>query len=339
MTLVQEIRKIDRLEFTLRPTTMEDLDAVVALINKGGVDQTGHPLTDAVEVKADWVLPSFDLEISTRVAETAEGQLIGYIEVWDIDAIPVLNWVWAQVDPQFEGLGVGTEMMEWAEDRLQATLERAPEGTRIAYRSGALSSHKPSKALFEGLDMQFVRRFWHMMIEFDGPPPEPVWPDGITLSSYAERPDLRAIAIADDEIFQDHWGYVSQPEDHLEKIFREMIDSKPDFDPALWFLAMDGEEIAGICLCSHSRTEYPGAAWVNILGVRRPWRKQGLGLALLQHAFGVFYSEGKEKAGLGVDSSSLTGATRLYDKAGMSVVKQQDAYEKEIRPGRDLATK
>jgi mycothiol synthase len=340
MIAEQELSSTKSKLFTLRPAAMEDdLDAVVALINRGGIDQTGHPITNIAEVKGDWEIPSFDLEASTRVAETADGQIVGYVEVWDMDAVPVSNWVWAMVDPQFEGLGVGTEMMEWAEERLLTAVERAPTGARVTYRSSALSSHKPSKELFKGLGMEFVRRFWHMMIEMDSPPPEPLWPEGITVSTYAERPDLRAVALADNEIFKDHWGYVPQPADHQEKALREWIDSKPDFDPALWFLAMDGDEIAGICLCSRNRMEHPGAAWVNILGVRRPWRRQGLGLALLHHAFGIFYREGKKKVGLGVDSSSLTGATRLYEKAGMSVVKQNDAYEKEIRPGRDLATK
>ena len=337
MELVQEYTDTKEASFILRPATMDDLDAVVTLVNAAGIDQVGRPITNAKEVEADWNIPSFDTAASTRVANLAEGRIIGYIEVWDTDALPVQNWVWARVDPQFEGMGVGTAMMNWADERLQITLDRVPADARVAYRSATLSTHLPSKKLFEGLGMDFVRRFWHMMNEFDGPPPEPVWPAGITLSSFAERPDLRAIARADDEVFQDHWGYVSQPEDELVKDFREWIDSKPNFDPKLWFLAMDGEEIAGICLCSRERIEYPNAAWVNVLGVRRPWRKQGLGLALLHHSFGVFYGEGKKGVGLGVDSASLTGATRLYERAGMSVVKQDDAYEKEIRPGHDLS--
>jgi mycothiol synthase len=339
MTLTKEITRTESPLFNLRPVSMADLDVVLTLINKASVDQTGGPETNTAELKGDWETPSFNLKTSTRVAETADGQIIGYIEVWDTDAIPVLNWVWGRVDPRYEGNGVGTEMMEWADKRLLTTIERAPRDARVAYRSAAVSHHKPSKDLLEGHGMEFVRRFWHMMIEFDGPPPEPLWPDGIKLSSYAERDDLRAIARADNEIFQDHWGYVPQPEDHQEKMFREMIDSIPNFDPSLWFLAMDGDEIAGICLCTRSRTEYPGAAWVKVLGVRRPWRKQGIGLALLHHAFGIFYREGKAKVGLGVDASNLTGATRLYEKAGMSVVKFNDVYEKEIRPGRNLATK
>jgi ribosomal protein S18 acetylase RimI-like enzyme len=74
------------------------------------------------------------------------------------------------------------------------------------------------------------------------------------------------------------------------------------------------------------------------LGVRRPWRKRGLGLALLNHAFGEFYLRGKRKAGLGVDAENLTGALKLYEKAGMHVHKQFDMFEKELRPGLEIST-
>ena len=46
----------------------------------------------------------------------------------------------------------------------------------------------------------------------------------------------------------------------------------------------------------------------------------------------------KFKVGLGVDGASLTGATRLYEKAGMHIFRQFDAYEKDLRPGEDLST-
>ncbi len=77
--------------------------------------------------------------------------------------------------------------------------------------------------------------------------------------------------------------------------------------------------------------------FVNILGVRRPWRKLGLGLAFLHHAFGEFYRRGKRKAGLGVDAENLTGALRLYEKAGMHVHMQFDLFEKELRPGMEIS--
>ena len=76
---------------------------------------------------------------------------------------------------------------------------------------------------------------------------------------------------------------------------------------------------------------------MNILGVRGPWRKRGIGLALLRHAFGEFYRRGKRKAGLGVDAENLTGALRLYKNAGMHVHQAFNIFEKEIRPGREIS--
>jgi mycothiol synthase len=339
MTLTQEMTTTKNAEFRLRPAQMDDLDAVVTLINNSGLDQEGRELVNAQDIAGDWNMPSFKLDSATRVAELSDGRIIGYVEIWDTDAVPVQNFVWARVDPGYEGQGIGTELMSWAESRLQKTVQRVPKDARVVFRSAFVSTHAPTKQLFEDLDLKFVRRFWHMMIELDSPPAEPVWPSGIKLSTYAETDDLLAIVRADGEAFQDHWGFVPQPEETQLEQFQERIDSQHDFDPNLWFLAMDGDEVAGICLCSRSRTEYPGAAWVNSLGVRRAWRRRGIGLALLHHAFGAFYKEGKERVGLGVDSSSLTGATRLYEKAGMVVVKQSDAYEKEVRSGRDLSTK
>jgi len=78
--------------------------------------------------------------------------------------------------------------------------------------------------------------------------------------------------------------------------------------------------------------------WVGTLGVRRPYRRQGLGLALLRHSFAEFYRRGRRRVGLGVDSQNLTGATRLYQKAGMHVSRVQLIFEKELRPGVVLST-
>jgi len=77
--------------------------------------------------------------------------------------------------------------------------------------------------------------------------------------------------------------------------------------------------------------------WVGNLGVRRPWRKCGLGEALLLHSFHEFYKRGMMRIGLGVDASNPTGATRLYQKVGMNVVVEDVIYEKELRPGKELA--
>ena len=64
--------------------------------------------------------------------------------------------------------------------------------------------------------------------------------------------------------------------------------------------------------------EDPQAGYVNELGVRSDRRGQGLGLALLRQTFVEFHRRGKRRVSLHVDVDNLTGAVRLYTRAGMS---------------------
>ena len=105
---------------------------------------------------------------------------------------------------------------------------------------------------------------------------------------------------------------------------------RENFDPSLYFLATAGDQIAGMALCFFKQEK----GWVQILGVRRPWRHLGLGMSLLNHAFGEFYRRGARVVELGVDAQNPTGATRLYQRAGMQVAHEFVVYEKELRPGR-----
>jgi ribosomal protein S18 acetylase RimI-like enzyme len=105
-----------------------------------------------------------------------------------------------------------------------------------------------------------------------------------------------------------------------------MVDT--DFyDPANWLLARDGGEIAGISLLFIERDE----GWVGVLGVLPRWRKRGLGKALLLQSFRQIRDAGKPRAVLGVDAANPTGATRLYESAGMRVLTESDAYRLIVR--------
>jgi ribosomal protein S18 acetylase RimI-like enzyme len=125
------------------------------------------------------------------------------------------------------------------------------------------------------------------------------------------------------ETFEDSWEHTREPYDEWSHWMLE----RPGFDPNLWLLAATADdEIAGIALCRvHEADSKSG--WVSILGVRRPWRRQGLGRALLLESFHRLAACGCERAILGVDASSLTGAHTLYASAGMSVISTFDIYE------------
>jgi GNAT superfamily N-acetyltransferase len=99
---------------------------------------------------------------------------------------------------------------------------------------------------------------------------------------------------------------------------------------------MSGDEVAGIALCR----DFPemDQGWIDTVGVRRPWRRTGVALALLHHAFADFDRRGRRTAGLGVDAQSLTGATRVYEKAGMHAKFRFALYSRTLRDGIDVTT-
>ena len=64
------------------------------------------------------------------------------------------------------------------------------------------------------------------------------------------------------------------------------------------------------------------------LAVRPSSRRAGLGLALLGSGFAALWRRGHTRVGLEVDSENETGATRLYENAGMKVTRRYATYEK-----------
>jgi GNAT superfamily N-acetyltransferase len=326
--------------FTVRPGTMEDLTPAVKLFNRCSLKMIGLEEFDDPEVKNEWLSPGFNQQTDQWVVLSPEGELVGYIEVWTTHDVPVHPWVWGRVDPDYEGLGIGTYLLEWAEERCKQVLDIVPKTARVSFYSGSLENYKPSNDLLSGYGMELIRHNFRMVIHMKNAPPKPVWPEGITLRTYDYPNEAfsRAIFEADDEAFQDHFGYVEGDLDKEYKRYMHFFTNSETFDPDLWFIAMDGEEIAGISLCQKWVQGHKDMGWVASLAVRRPWRNRGIGLALLQHSFRVFWGRGYKKVGLGVDASNLTGALNLYKKAGMEVDRQFNLYEKELRPGEELQT-
>jgi GNAT superfamily N-acetyltransferase len=166
--------------------------------------------------------------------------------------------------------------------------------------------------------------------------PPPAWPQGLVLRTYVENPDLRGFYRATIEAFMDHWGIIEGNEDERIARWQYRLEHEKDLDPSLWFMVMDGEQIAATARCVPTTGEDRNMGFVESLSVRRPWRRQGLALNLLYHIFAEFTRRGKLRVGLGVDASSLTGATRLYEKAGMAIASRISQYNKVLRPGEEL---
>lgn len=325
--------------YTVREGRMDDLETAVSLFSTCSINQTGVDEFTINAIRNEWLTPKFDLARSTRVVFAPDNTLVGYVEIWDIGEPPVKPWVWARVHPEHEGKGIGTWLTTWAEARARQAIPRVKDDLRVVMQAGGLQIHQPSLDLLSNYGMAPIRHFWRMVVPLHSPPPTPQLPDGIVIRTMVDLPDLRPICAASDDAFKDHWGHV--PGDFEAELVRwqHWVDNDDKIDPAIWFLAMDGDEIAGVSLCLSEAPDDPTMGWVDILGVRQAWRRKGLALALLHHTFTEFHKRGQARVGLGVDAASLTGATRLYKKAGMAVDDTFTfvSYEKELRPGRRIS--
>jgi mycothiol synthase len=329
--------------YTARGATMNDVETAVNLMN----DYSYHYLEEREAppdvIRTEWESPGFDPQTNIRLVFSPKGNAIGYVEVWDTANPPVHPWVWWCVHPEYRGNGIGAYLLSWAEGRARQAIPRCPEGSRVAFRSGANPEIGPDIQAMQAHGLVNIRHNFHMRIEIQTPPPEPIWPKGIRLHIYdPESDDPAEIYRTDVEAFRDHFGFVEQPFEEGFERFMHFMTQDDAYDTDLWFLAMDdgqdsGPQIAGICLCRKCSYEDPEIGWVNTLGVLRPWRQRGIGLALLQHSFAEFYRRGFRKVSLGVDGENLTGALRLYQKAGMHIHRQFDLYEKELRPGEEIS--
>ena len=211
-------------------------------------------------------------------------------------------------------------------EALLAELERiAAERGATTVRAHASSDDESLLATLEARGYEPIRHSFRMLRVFDGQVETASWPDGIAVRTLRDG-DEHAVYEAAENAFADHWGFEPQPYERWARWFYEGAH----YDPSLFFLALEGESIAGVSLCSMHSSGDPTYGWIGTLGVRPSWRRRGLGLGLLLHSFGEFQRRGCDRVGLGVDAQSTTGALQLYERAGMHVVRRQDSLERSL---------
>jgi mycothiol synthase len=294
----------------LTPAAAADAAAVTEVVAALESSLYGHSAFSQGDLEAEW--SELDRERDTRLVRDGD-RVVGYGvvrergELWHVEGY---------VHPDALGRGFGTLVATGLEE------EAARAGARRIHNA-VLEADSTAVVLLESLGYHDVRVFRELRIELDAPPSPPEWPDGLHVVPFDPDRDAHEFHAAHQEAFADHWDYTPRDFESWSKLNL----SSERFDPALWCVARHGDEIAAGTICTG---ETYGGGWVHTLFTRRPWRKQGVGAALLRDAFGRFWERGERSVGLGVDAASDTGAFRLYERAGMTPVLGWLVYEKKL---------
>ena len=301
-------------ELTLRSPTLDDVPAVTALLNRvADADQAGWVDEDAIR---NWFTnPNLPIAEDAVLAER-DGELIAYGDVYRGGDAREKVWGDLRVPPEERSGEAVPRLVDWMEERAGSARFRlqVPEPVLEVREELERRAYTPVRYAFE------------MEIELDEEPPPPEWPDGLSVRTLRAGEE-RGVYEVDTEAFADHWDFTETPFEEWSHWYLE----DEGFDPTCWFVAEENGEIAGISLCRAEREGRPDMGWVATLAVRKPWRRRGLGLALLRHSFRELRARGRERAGLGVDGENTTGAVRLYERAGMHVARRADTYERPAR--------
>jgi mycothiol synthase len=256
------------------------------------------------------------------------GEVIGYSRVtWKEELDGKRIYVhFGFLLPEWRRRGIGRAMLHYNQMRLRRIASGHPNGSQRFFESFAADTEISAAALLQSEGFSAVRHFFQMVRPDLEHIPEAPMPPGLEVRP-VQLSHLQAIRAASLEAFQDHWGYSVDEEPTVE----QMLDDR-NFDPSLWRVAWDGDQVVGMVrsfIDQNQNTEYNRLrGWTEDICVRRPWRKRGLARSLIVQSLYAIKERGMTEAALGVDTENLSGALRLYESVGFRPVKRFTMYRK-----------
>ncbi|RCX16672.1 acetyltransferase (GNAT) family protein [Fontibacillus phaseoli] len=299
----------------LEPADLALAEEISELVVACDIDEYGQPdfvLEDLLDICSGIPLAtnSWMIRMSGEVAafafleENGAGRLSSY----------------GYVHPKWKKRGLGSLLLEGIENRAREYVLDSPE-TAWSLSNVIPALSEAARQLLETGGYVFQRKYSRMSMEMQTPPALSSPPNGISIDLYNPVADEDRLWSAYRETFQDTRTYYEvDKSDWLKE------KSGTHYDRNFWFAAHADGQLAGFVISKN----FGDHLYVDLLGVRRPWRKQGIARALLERVFQAAYTHGIGQVLLSVDDASLTGANRLYEAIGMKALFQMAFYEKKL---------
>jgi mycothiol synthase len=286
-------------------------------------DEQENWLSTANE-KFDPARDTFEVEVDGVLVATADAEWVD-----TNDGLREFR-MGAMVDPAWRRRGIGTWLQHLLEEHAADLAQRYPTDKPKFLGTWAADTETERIALVRRFGFEPARFFFDMARPSLDDIQEPVLPQGLELRPVSVE-QMKQLWDADVEAFRDHWGGFDGSDERFEQWKKD-----PKFDPSLFVVAWDGDEIAGGVVNQINETENAAfkrkRGWLQSVFVRRPWRRRGLGQAVVLRSLQVFRDRGMTSAGLGVDAENPTGALGLYERTGFEVEMRSTAYRKPLAP-------
>lgn len=304
----------------IRPATRGDLPEIVDLLVACDIAEVGEPDTTLEDLENDWDSSGFEPGRDAWVAEDARGEIVGYGYAGDQHRTGELEAdLW--VHPAHTEPGLADRLLAMAERRAaEIAVGRGYSDPSLGVY--CISAGRTKRDLLRRHAYVLTRTVVRMTADLSAGLPELPVPGGMDIRPFRPGVDERTMYETMNEAFEDHFQQSEEPFD----AWKTRLLGHAQFDPGLWWLAWDGDRAAGAIIAY----DFGDLGWVKGLGVRRPWRRRGLGGAMLAHAFAEFARRGQMRVDLGVDAEGETRPLHVYERAGMRPSSSHELYVKKL---------
>jgi mycothiol synthase len=302
---------------TIRGFRPSDVEAVVGLINACNAADDWSFRESVPSFQLGDCDPCIHLDRHSLVAD-ADGRAVGYARMFRERGTRLFVIMW--LEPAWRGQGLEKQLIErlWGE---------ASAFAEPAFDVGARCSQPTYASTLRELGFYPVRSWWSMRIDLRGELPPPTFPPGIELRPFVVGQDETMLTELINDVFAEHWG---EGQHTLDGIRAEV--AMPDFhSDLLLFAEKEGQVVGYVWSWADRKIAAAGdaRAYIGDLGVRKAYRDQGLGRALLLRALHDVKRRGAVAAELDVDGPNAS-AKRLYESVGFREQQELRWFRKEL---------
>jgi ribosomal protein S18 acetylase RimI-like enzyme len=261
-----------------------------------------------------------------------KGELIAYGRIWSDPGGEGEREFWhiAHVVPEWRKTDLRLGILRFNERQIASMAKDLKMTGPPLCKVWALDEPNEWRDLIHAEGYRPVMHFYEMVRHNLEDIPTVPLPEGLALRPVKPE-DYPKIWTASKEAFRGKPWFV---EAYYDKEYYEAWRNSSTFQPDLWAVAWDGDEVAGM-----ARSEIPfdenrelkrNRGHTQHLSVMPKWRRRGLGRALLAESLKMMRGRGLDETSLDVETQSTTGEVELYLSMGYELNRKYAHFAKRL---------